>query len=397
MLPMKKSNLIAVAIALGAAAWVASGVLTGNGEKPIRSPILASTAIDEAPVQSGPEGATPVRARVLHAQDRVSDVIVRGRTEALRRVDLRAEIDGRVVELPQERGNQVTTGDLICRLAHDDLPSRRSEAKALVRQHALEHKAAKSLSSKGYRPETQLAAAAARLEGAKAALARIDMEIDYTVIKAPFDGVLNDRPAEIGDYLRKGDICGTVVDQDPFLVVGQVSEQDVGLVSLDSVGTANLITGRTVFGKVRFISNTADQRTRTFRMELEVSNPAHELRDGITAEIRLPVKRITAHHLSPALLTLDDTGQIGVRIVEKSGLAKFRPVTVEGDDGDGVWVTGLPSTVTVITVGQDFVTDGNLVTVTLEEDSATLVGEEDHEPRDNTTVGANSEQPGDPS
>lgn len=224
-------------------------------------------------------------------------------------------------------------------------------------------------------------------------------------MRAPFDGVLDGRPAEIGDYLQKGDICGTIVDQDPFLVVGQVSEQDVGSIALDALGTAQLITGRTVFGKVRFISGTADPRTRTFRLELEVANPGHELRDGITAEIRLPVKRIIAHHLSPALLTLDDAGRVGVRIVNASGAAEFQPVTVEGDDGDGVWVTGLPQTVTVITVGQDFVTDGRAVTVTLEDDSATLLGEDKHQSPDNAPdrapdraiVDTGTVLPGDPS
>jgi membrane fusion protein, multidrug efflux system len=395
MPPINRSYIIAGAIAIGAAVWVASGSFISNGED--SDPSAASVPISQGKANPDTELAIAVRARVLTAQNRVSDVIVRGRTESLRRVDLKAEIDGRIDELPVEKGAQVAAGDLICRLALEDLPARREEARALLRQHELEHKAAKALSSKGYRAETQLAAAAARLVGSRASLARIKTQIKYTGIRAPFDGVLDGRPAEIGDYLQKGDICGTVVDQDPFLVVGQLSEQDVGLVTLDILGTAQLITGRTVFGKVRFISGTADPRTRTFRLELEVANPGHELRDGITAEIRLPVKRITAHHLSPALLTLDDTGRVGVRIVNQSGAAEFKPVTVEGDDGDGVWVTGLPQTVTVITVGQDFVTDGRTLTVTLEDDSATLLGEDHNQPPDNAVVETGAPLPGDPS
>ncbi len=394
---INKSYLIAGAIALAAAAWVASGVL-GPGDGGLRGKTVF------APIAQGADGAgedagaaVAVRARVLRAQDRVSDVIVRGRTEALRRVDLKAEIEGRVIGLPKEKGVKVATGDVVCRLALDDLPARRAEARALVRQHRLEYKAAKALSSKGYRAETQLAAAAARLDGSKAALALINLQIAHTSIKAPFDGVLDTRPAEIGDYLQKADVCGTVVDQDPFLVVGHVSEQDVGLIALDTLGTAKLITGRTVFGQVRFISGTADPRTRTFRLELEVANPGHELRDGVTAEIRLPVKRILAHRLSPALLTLDDAGQVGVRIVSKAGTAEFRPVTVEGDDGDGVWVTGLPQTVTVITVGQDFVTDGRAVTVTLEESPTTLLGEDRRELPGKAAVGADPLSVKDPS
>lgn len=392
-----KSYLIAGLIALGAGAWVASGPLGVDSGGQDTMPVIAAIAQNSGPEKPGRSGAIAVRARVLEAEHRISDVIVRGRTEALRKVDLKAEIQGRVVKLPKEKGNIVATGDVVCQLALDDLPARRDEALALVRQYELEHKAGKALSSKGYRSETLLAAAAARLVGSKAALARIDTEIRHTAIRAPFDGVLDARPVEIGDYLKKGEVCGTVIDQDPFLVVGQVSEQDVSLVTLDTVGTAKLITGRTVFGKVRFISSTADPRTRTFRLELEVANTNHELRDGVTAEIRLPVKRITAHHLSPALLTLDDAGRVGVRVVNQAGEAEFAPVTMEGDDGDGVWVTGLPQTVTVITVGQDFVTDGQTLTVTLDEDSTTLLGTEENNAPSRAALGAAAPLDRDPS
>lgn len=365
---INRSYLIAAAIAVGAGAWVASGPLgLGVGDR-ADLPVGGSIAQGgNSMVAPGSGSAIAVRAQVIQAESKVSDVIVRGRTEALRSVDIKAEIDGRVIELPVEKGSTVTTGDVVCRLALNDLPALRVESRALVRQHRLEFKAAKALSSKGYRAETQLAAAAARLEGSKASVARIDKQIQYTAIRAPFDGVLNDRPAEIGDYLQKGGICGTVVDQDPFLVVGQVSEQDVGSITLGALGTAKLITGRTVFGKVRYISRTADPRTRTFRMELEVSNTNRDLRSGMTAEIRLPVKRVTAHYLSPALLTLDDDGRVGVRVVNGAGVAEFRPVILESEDNGGVWVSGLPATVTVITVGQDFVNDGQTLKVTLED------------------------------
>jgi multidrug efflux system membrane fusion protein len=65
-------------------------------------------------------------------------------------------------------------------------------------------------------------------------------------------------------------------------------------------------------------------------------------------------------------MTLNDGGQLGVRIVEE-GVARFVPVRMIRDTANGVWLSGLPETADVITVGQEFVTDGVPVRVTYEE------------------------------
>ena len=62
----------------------------------------------------------------------------------------------------------------------------------------------------------------------------------------------------------------------------------------------------------------AEPETRTFRIELEVPNPNETLRDGVTAEIRLGVETVAAYFVSPAVLTLDDDGVVGVRLVDEA-------------------------------------------------------------------------------
>jgi multidrug efflux system membrane fusion protein len=70
---------------------------------------------------------------------------------------------------------------------------------------------------------------------------------------------------------------------------------------------------------------------------------------------------VEAHKISPAILALDERGQLGVRIVDQSRRVRFVPVKIIADGPDGVWVTGLPKQVTIITVGQDYVSEGDLV------------------------------------
>ncbi|MEO0830383.1 MAG: efflux RND transporter periplasmic adaptor subunit, partial [Pseudomonadota bacterium] len=189
-------------------------------------------------------------------------------------------------------------------------------------------------------------------------------------ITAPFDGVLDNRFVEIGDFLSVSQPCATVVDLDPILVVGQVSERDVDKLSMGSVGQARLISGQKLEGVVRFIAKTAEQETRTFRVELAVPNKDNALPAGITAEIIVAAEAVTAHLMSPAFLVLNDAGEIGVRVVSADKTARFQKVSVLEDSNDGVWVGGLPEKATIITVGQEFVRDGQTVDVTMENDEA---------------------------
>jgi multidrug efflux system membrane fusion protein len=126
-------------------------------------------------------------------------------------------------------------------------------------------------------------------------------------------------------------------------------------------GTAKLVTGETVRGRLSFVGAMADDQTRTFRVELEVPNPDRRIVEGISAELRLPVAELPAHRVSPAILTLTDDGKIGVKTVNAENIVEFHPVQIVGDGPDGVWLAGLPERLRFITVGQDFVLTGQKV------------------------------------
>jgi len=158
-----------------------------------------------------------------------------------------------------------------------------------------------------------------------------------------------------------GDVCGLVVELDPLLVIGQVSEDRVGAIKDGSPGTARLVTGETAEGRVHFVSRTADPATRTFRVELEIPNTDLRLRSGVTAEISIPADPVPAHRIPSNVITLNDGGVVGVRIVNEAGRVTFNQISPIDDTPEGLWVTGLPEKVTLITVGQDFVTEGQKV------------------------------------
>jgi multidrug efflux system membrane fusion protein len=107
--------------------------------------------------------------------------------------------------------------------------------------------------------------------------------------------------------------------------------------------------------------------TRTFEVEITVPNPDLAIRDGQTAAILVSADGARAHRLSQSALTLNNDGKLGVRIVGDGNIVAFMPIELVRDDIDGIWVSGLPDTVDVIVVGQDFVTAGVEVRPTFRE------------------------------
>lgn len=210
-------------------------------------------------------------------------------------------------------------------------------------------------------------AAKAGVESAHTAVAAAQEEIDRLKITAPFAGLLESDSAEVGSLLQPGNLCATVIQLDPIILVGFVPETAVGRVEMGARATARLASGENVEGEVTFISRAADETTRTFRVEIEVPNPHLTLRDGETAEITIRADGTKAHRLPQSALTLNDEGILGVRVVTGAGEAAFRPVTVLRDTPDGAWLSGLPDRADVIIIGQEFVTDGVRVLASYEE------------------------------
>lgn len=294
-----------------------------------------------------------------------SGLVLRGRTEAHRKVEVRAETSGVVISEPQTRGSEVAAGELLCELDPGTRQASLTQARAQLQEARLNAQAARTLSERGFSSATEVAARQAQLEGAQAGVEQAETELGRLQITAPFAGLLETDTAELGSLLQPGSLCAELVDLSKVRFVGFVPEADIHRVALGAPAGARLISGAEVVGQISFISRSADALTKTFRVEFEVDNTLN-LPDGATAEIGIALAGEVAHLVPQAALTLDDQGRLGVRIVEE-GLAQFRAVTVVRDQADGLWLTGLPEQADIIVTGQEFVGDGSPVTVTLAE------------------------------
>ena len=354
-LKRKLSFITALAVAIGVGVWVWSGAdnPSGNTAPP---PSQEASALER-------QRDLDVRVALLRAQPVSRTVSIAGRTEPSRAVNLRAEIEGRIVAIGAERGQRVAEGDEIVRMDPRDLSARRREALALAKQRELEFDAAKKLSAQNFQTQSAVAAAEANLEAARATLARVEIQIKNTRLRAPFAGRLDQRMVEIGDYVSNGSAIGQILQEDPILIVGYVTQHERHQVEVGATGRARLITGETREGRIRYVSSLSEDTTRTFRVELEVPNPDAAMLSGISAEILIPVAPEAAHRLSPALLALDEQGRLGIKTVNDDSRVEFHPTDILRSEADGVWVSGLPDPVRVITVGQGFVRPGQRVNV----------------------------------
>jgi len=212
----------------------------------------------------------------------------------------------------------------------------------------------------GHMSKSQMAAAQANFDASIAAVKAALVELERTKIRAPFDGILDRQPVKIGHFMSPGQPCGMIIDKDPLLIVGYVAENQINRISVGARGTAKMSTGELAAGKIRYIAETPNLTTRTFRVELEVPNKDLLLRDGMTAELIINAGEVVASRVPQSVLTLAGDGRLGVRVID-NGRVTIRPVQVIADDQDGAVVTGLAASELVIMRGGEYTRDGREV------------------------------------
>ncbi len=349
---MKSSKYIAVGISVIAIVWILSGIFFSGSEKNTNESSVrgaSSTKVAE------------VRVKDIDAEPYANDIVVTGRTNASRTVEIKAKTKGQIEVILKEKGARVEANEVIAKIELSDREAKVVEAMQRFEQRQIEFDAAKSLEDKGFNSKATLTRSLADLETARAVLTKVVIAKENTKIKAPFKGVIYDQVIEVGDYVSVGDIMFTIVDMDPIELVVFVSECNISSIRLGHEASAEFYNGDTVMGNVSYIAPVADPATRTFRVEISTPNNDYSIKDGLTAKVKISVEAKMAHKISPSVLSLNDIGQIGVKIVNSMNIVQFLPVTILSDTADHMWILGLPNNVRLITVGQDFVSHGQTV------------------------------------
>lgn len=352
VLSRHRSSLVILVVAVLLAAWIASGVFT-------REPVVVGPRAEPEPP------AVAVRYSRASPVERV--LTLQGEVLPDQQVMIRAETEGRLVDTPVALGAAVEAGAVIANIGMDDREARLRRAEAAVKGREADYRAATDLAREGFQAQLRVDTTLAELEAARADRESVRLDIERTRIRAPIAGILNRREAEVGDYVSVGAPIAEIVENDPLKAVAQVPQHSIHRVQRGDPARVEFNDAEIREGTVRHVSSRADTATRTFRVEIEVDNPGRDLPSGISVRVRIPVEEVMTHRISPALVTLDPEGRLGIKTVDEDDEVKFLVIDPVRADATGLWVAGLPDEIRIITIGQGFATVGEPVRVHAEE------------------------------
>ncbi|GGB08364.1 efflux RND transporter periplasmic adaptor subunit [Agarivorans gilvus] len=307
-----------------------------------------------------PHKLTRVQVQRYHAQQIERSLQLYGQTEAKRQSVISAEVAGRLLEFLVAEGRPITKGQALARLDIQDRRAQLGRAEALLEQRRIEYAGVNALSKQGFQGKARLAEAKAALVDAESMVKSLNLAIDNTLVLAPYSGIFEENIVEAGAYLGIGDPILRLADTQQLLVRTDVSERDVALLELGRKAYVSLVTGQLLEGRVEFIASVANANTRTFKVEVLLDNAEQKLKAGVSASVRFPLETVEAIKVSPAVLALDEQGQLGVKTVV-DGRVKFVAARLVRSEPDGAWLSGFSGDVDVIVLGQGFVKAGEQV------------------------------------
>ena len=360
--------------------------------------------------------AVSVSAVTVAEQPITRFIRVSGTLTAQEDAQVAAEIAGRVVATPVERGTLVNEGDNLIRISAEEVEAQSHEAQANAAQiearlgltggtpfdaervpEVANAKAAAALARLDFdraqklydskllsRSEFDQRAAqfdaaerqydvakngAAQqyqaLLGARARVAMAQKAVADTVVKAPFAGAVGERFVSVGDYVTRGMKVATVMRINPLRVELTVPEQYVSAVAPGRAVTFDVdaYPGESFTGQVRYVSPSVTAATRALMLEAVVPNPNGRLKPGFFAVARIEEAGKQSAILAPATAVRTTAGTARVFVLS-GDRAEERIVTTGQSVGDQLEITsGLKAGDRVAVSGVEQLVDGLRVTV----------------------------------
>jgi|TARA_B110000967_G_scaffold209832_1_gene267945 multidrug efflux system membrane fusion protein len=287
--------------------------------------------------------------------------VAEGQAMPDRITSIRAEATGQIAEVMVEKGTLVGTGQLIARfdVTRNEADLARAQEELARAQRDFDN--SETLVQRGVATADRLSENRAALANANAAVINAEQSLANSEITAPFAGRLEALNLNAGEFVSAGTEVGQIVDNSPLSVTIQVPQQSLSNVKSGQEAKVKFITGEERDGVVAFVGTSADQATRTFLAEITVENENGAVPAGVSAEIRIPTGEAVAHFMSPATLSLGSDGTLGVKTVNADDVVVFSEIKIERAQTDGIWVSGLPDAVDIITIGQGYVNNGQTV------------------------------------
>lgn len=379
---------------------------------------VLAVACDRANAPAAPADAAVINVTTAQVVEQPIKRFIRvsGTLNAQEQADVAAEVAGRVVATPVERGSRVNASDSLVRLAAAEGEAQAIEAQANAAQIEArlgiangapfavesvpevasaranvqlarsEFDRARTLHTQKLLSQSEFDQSSAKTEAAErqyemaknttaqqyqsllAARARVTLAqkaLADTTVRAPFTGVVGERFVSVGDYVTRGTKVATVMRVDPLRVELTVPEQFVSAVATGRTVTfeVDAYPGETFVGQVRFVSPSLAAATRALTLEAVVPNGANRLKPGFFATAQIEQAAMLPGLLVPATAIRTVSGTARVFVVNGDRVEE-RVVMVGQVVGERVELTsGVKAGEQVVASGVDRVVDGVRVVV----------------------------------
>jgi len=325
---------------------------------------VSCTSNHAAPAEAGKYAVTsPLKTDTSFTKEYVSQV------RSVRNIELRSQEKGYLQDIYVDEGQFVKAGQLLFRIMPKLYEAELLKAQAEVKAAEIELQNTKTLAEKNVVSKNEQAIAEAKLDQAKAEMALAKLHLQFTEIRAPFDGTIDRIPKKAGSLIDEGELLTSLSDNSQVFAYFNVSEPEY----LDYQGNVKSRAGSKVSlllannsvlgykGEVEVIESEFDNETGNIAFRARFPNPDKLLKNGETGKVLMtvPVKNAL---IIPQKSTYEIQDKKYVFVVDQHNVARSREITVAGEMPDVYVVeSGLAETDKILLEGVQRVKDDDKI------------------------------------
>ena len=293
------------------------------------------------------ETSKPVRGDVFAVYSGTAPI------EAFAEADVIAKVEGVVEQILFEEGDDVAEGEVLARLDGDRLRLELNESRARLDKMRRDFERNQELREKGLLSEGDFEKLRFDLEALEASYNLASLELDYTQIRAPIDGVVSERYVKIGTTIRVGDRAFKVTSFEPLVAYMHVPEREYRQIRAGQPVAIDIdaLAGERIFAEVTRISPVVDPQTGTFKITIEIRDEERRIKPGMFGRMSI-VYDVHENVLQiPRSAVIEDRGDETIFIVENGEAVRRVVQTGYGSEGMVEITDGLGDEDEVVTVG----------------------------------------------
>ncbi|MHC4116981.1 MAG: efflux RND transporter periplasmic adaptor subunit [Planctomycetota bacterium] len=330
--------------------------------------VIMKMPVKKRDAPAAPAPPVNVTAMTVVAEPELADTFeLPAVVEPNRVVTVSAEVEGRIDRIPCKEGCTLNAGDLLIQINADLIRPAFEIAKAQVERNQIERDRMKRLVDDDATSQRDLDDAETQLAVSKARLEEARFHLERTSILAPLDGVLNNLLVEEGEHVSVGTPVAEIVETRAVKAVVEVPDRDIVFFDVGQQADVSVHTRdgeKQLSGPITFISELADQLTRSTRIEITLDNEQGLVRSGQIVSVNL-TRRVLKDAVLIPLLAVVPMEEGNTVYVVNSTEATRREVDLGIIKGDRVQIkSGIEPGDKLIIKGHRFVAPGQTVNIT---------------------------------